>query len=246
MKKLKKVWMLALLAVGFALVFGGCSNADDETKTEQGGGDDGTDKKEEGKDEEKDPASSEKTGIIIGDKEYAFADLTIRHLYNGVLSNAVDENGVLKVSVSSYAKLYITPKEAVDISACTKVTITAKGENWETGSKEYDPQMAFEVASGTISEYKDDYSNTAHSAVNAYGATSWTGGKNFFNGKDIEKDFKDFSIDLSSFELLVAESGNNSCYKEPTDKADLSKITEFAINFRENKGTLYIKSIKFE
>ena len=38
MKKLKKVWMLALLAAGFALAFGGCSNTKDETGTEQGGG----------------------------------------------------------------------------------------------------------------------------------------------------------------------------------------------------------------
>ena len=189
---------------------------------------------------------NEDTGIFIGTKKYAFADLIIRHLFYGVLNDAVDENGVLKVSVADYAKLYITPKETVDISAYTKVTITAKGDNWEVGAGEYDPQMAFEVASGIISEYEDSWGNTARSAANACGATSWTGGKNFFNGKDIEKDFKDFSIDLSSFELLNVSTGNNSCYNEPMDEADLSKITEFAINSRANKGTLYIKSIKFE
>ena len=38
MKKLKKIWMLVLLAASFALAFGGCSNTKDETGTEQGGG----------------------------------------------------------------------------------------------------------------------------------------------------------------------------------------------------------------
>ena len=38
MKKLKKIWMLVLLAAGFALAFNGCSNTKDETGTEQGGG----------------------------------------------------------------------------------------------------------------------------------------------------------------------------------------------------------------
>ena len=38
MKKLKRISAVLLLAAGFALAFGGCSNTKDETETEQGGG----------------------------------------------------------------------------------------------------------------------------------------------------------------------------------------------------------------
>ena len=38
MKKLKRISAVLLLAAGFALAFGGCSNTKDETGTEQGGG----------------------------------------------------------------------------------------------------------------------------------------------------------------------------------------------------------------
>ena len=38
MKKMKKISAVLLLAAGFALAFGGCSNTKDETGTEQGGG----------------------------------------------------------------------------------------------------------------------------------------------------------------------------------------------------------------
>ena len=249
MKKLKKLSVFALLAVGFALVFGGCSNADDETKTEQGGGGDDTDKKEEGKDEEKDPASSEKTGIIIGEKEYAFSELTIKDAYCGTYdgeNDVVAEKGELIISISKdgvltmagyqWDKTYLTFSQAVDLSSFSKMTIEAKvSDGYKAGDA-----VIFEVSS----------SDKAASGVN-----TWTD-KTFFG--DLTTSFKSFSIGMDKFQCLK----NNSVYckddhskdkdDEVADKctftnaADMKAIKEIAINPRGASGNIYIKSIKFE
>ena len=273
MKKLKKLSVLALLAVGFALVFGGCSNADDETKTEQGGGGDGTDKgdgsdKKEDEEEKKDPASSEKTGIIIGDKVHAFAKMKVINQYNGERSDAVDSDGSLKIVAANYGFTYVILPEAIDVSAYTKVIISAKkSSDWvdgtgkdDAGNEKADTVMAFEAASGKIEAYENDNiwsdAPAPHSlryTDTACGVTSWTGSKGYFDAKDLTTDFKDFEIAIADFELLDGNSAYNykpkvsgAIEKKPTKPANTSDIKEFAIFPRSNEGTLYIKSIKFE
>ena len=111
MKKLKKLSVLALLAVGFALVFGGCSNADDETKTEQGGGGDGTDKgddsdkKEEEKEEEKEAEEDE---------------IEFKTWYGCTVNkNVIKFNGGKESGGAYYADK--------DLSGCSAVKLTVKG-----------------------------------------------------------------------------------------------------------------------
>ena len=109
MKKLKKLSVLALLAVGFALVFGGCSNADDETKTEQGGGGDGTDKgddsdkKEEEKEEEK-----EAEVVTVTDPEFKewYGCTTNKNVLEFTTGGAYYEGKAL----SDYSEVKITVK----------------------------------------------------------------------------------------------------------------------------------------
>ena len=276
MKKLKKVWMLALLAVGFALVFGGCSNADDETKTEQGGGDDGgngggqtnNDGDETG-DENTTDGAKKISGIGVGgDEGFAFAKMKVINQYNGELSDAVDSDGSLKIVAANYGFTYVILPEAIDVSAYTKVIISAKkSSDWvdgtgkdDTGNDKADTVMAFEAASGKIEAYGNDNvwnGNPAPHSLRytdtACGVTSWTDSKGYFDAKDLTTDFKDFEITIADFELLDGNSAYNykpkvsgAIEKKPTKPANTSDIKEFAIFPRSNKGTLYIKSIKFE
>ena len=141
MKKLKKLSVLALLAVGFALVFGGCSNADDETKTEQGGGGDGTDKgndsdkKEEEKEEEKE------------DEVVTVTDATFEKWYGDDIS--ISKNVItLKGNGGAYYA-------DVDISKYSKVTIKVKGSH---GSDAPENGMKFAVkvlSTGTTADAVD-------------------------------------------------------------------------------------------
>ena len=241
MKKLKKVWMLALLAVGFALVFGGCSNADDETKTEQGGGDDGGNgggQTNNGGDETGDENTTDGAkGKVIkgigvgGDEGFTFADLTIKDAYcgtydgendvkadDGTVIISISEDGVLTMAGYSWDKTYLTFSQAVDLSSFSKMTIEAKvSDGYEAGDA-----VIFEVSSG----------DEAASGVN-----TWTDAT-FFG--DLTTSFKSFSIGMDKFSNL----GENSVYG--TDKADMKAIKEIAINPRGASGNIYIKSIKFE
>ena len=227
MKKLGNLSLLALLAVGFALVFGGC-------KTDVGGilatmeamdqGDSGDSGSSGGQED------TANTGIFIGDTVYKFADLTIRDDYcgtydgndvvagGGELIISISEDGVLTMAGYSWDKTYLTFSQAVDLSSFSKMTIEAKvSDGYEAGDA-----VIFEVSSG----------DEAASGVN-----TWTDAT-FFG--DLTTSFKSFSIGMDKFSNL----GENSVYG--TDKADMKAIKEIAINPRDASGNIYIKSIKFE
>ena len=243
MKKLKKLSVLALLAVGFALVFGGCSNGSSSSADGSDGGD--------GDPSVTPPPGADPvvTGIIIGEKEYAFSELTIKDAYCGTYdgeNDVVAEKGELIISISKdgvltmagyqWDKTYLTFSQAVDLSSFSKMTIEAKvSDGYKAGDA-----VIFEVSS----------SDKAASGVN-----TWTD-KTFFG--DLTTSFKSFSIGMDKFQCLK----NNSVYckddhskdkdDEVADKctftnaADMKAIKEIAINPRGASGNIYIKSIKFE
>ena len=227
MKKLKKLSVLALLAVGFALVFGGCSNADDETKTEQGGGGDSTDKgddtdKKEDEEEKEDPASSEKTGIIIGDKVYAFADLEDE----GILLSTEDWNedygiekldgtDVLRLSVGSYKSYTITFKSALDLSN-KKIVVSYKTDaEYEDKSGNPQDKVILRKDANTASE-------VAYSFINK--TSDWTSKE--LNVKD---------ADLS--QAVWSQDGSIKSLEDAT------AVKEIALALQDEAGTVYIRSI---
>ena len=221
MKKLKKLSVLALLAVGFALVFGGCSNG---SSSSDGGDGDPSVTPPPGDD----PVV---TGIIIGEKEYAFSTLTIKDAYcgtydgkndvvaeGGELIISISEDGVLTMAGYQWDKTYLTFSQAVDLSSFSKMTIEAKVSDGYTPGD----AVIFEVSSG----------DEAASGVNTLTDATFFG--------DLTTSFNSFSIGMDKFSNL----GENSVYG--TNKADMKAIKEIAINPRGASGNIYIKSIKFE
>ena len=125
MKKLKKVWMLALLAVGFALVFSGCSDTKDETETEQGGGAGSGDEtggngggQTSGTEKPSDPAGDDKVVTVFDPATY-----------NGEVGEVVEKDGVkyLKVTPDGF-KTTIGISPAVNLKGKTKFKCTMFGE----------------------------------------------------------------------------------------------------------------------
>ena len=216
MKKLKKVWMLALLAVGFALVFGGCSNADDETKTEQGGGGDGSGEKEEGKEEEKDPAAPEKTGIIIGDTVYKFADLEITENYGNSSLIKKNSDGTLTVTAGSWDQFNIPLPTAINISG-KKIAITAKvASSYEQGGNLF--KLVFAESDDNQSEI------TANKAADGGNNEGWC--------DPLTTEFKKYT-------------GSDVWSAYQKEEADLTKITKIIINPQSGEGDITIQSIEF-
>ena len=228
MKKLGNLSLLALLAVGFALVFGGCETdvggilATMEAMDQGDSGDSGSSGGQE---------DTANTGIFIGGTVCNFADLTIRDAYcgtydgkndvvaeGGELIISISEDGVLTMAGYEWDKTYLTFSQAVDLSSFSKMTIEAKVSDGYTPGD----AVIFEVSSG----------DEAASGVN-----TWTDAT-FFG--DLTTSFNSFSIGMDKFSNL----GGNSLYG--TNEADMKAIKEIAINPRGASGNIYIKSIKFE
>ena len=249
MKKLKRIWMLALLAASFAMVLGGCSNGssgsgsggNDGGQTNDGGGSNG------------DENNTEKGELIIGvdgDEGFAFKDLKIGvEAYIGIV-NEVDDNGVLVItqgkeiaeSDQGWHKIYICFDDKVDLSKYTKLTVTAKcSEDYKKGDA-----VTVEVASG-CSGTPDQWGNIKYEAKGASGVSTYTDNGKFLG--DLTTTFKTFSIETKNFSSYYDADPNKcmSVYTLKDDtKADMTAVEQIGIGPRGALGKIYIQSIKFE
>ena len=215
MKKLKKLSVLALLAVGFALVFGGCSNGSSDTEEEE--------KKEEQKEEEKDPEAPEKTGIIIGDKVYAFADLEIE-AGNWLSDDSVKtDGGNLMIDANgSYGNLSLTLSSNIDISG-KKVALTAKVDaDYEQGTNTF--KLVF---------CESDTNQTEITGKNTVDNSGWH-----------DKNSGDFKI-TTEFKKYISTTDDMRQNYGAENEADLTKINKIIIYPQTGKGKIIIQSIEF-
>lgn len=254
MKKLKRLSVLALLAVGFALVFGGCSNGSSSSADGSDGGNGGGQTNNGGGSNGDENTTDGAKGKVIkgigvgGDEGFTFADLTIKDAYcgtydgkndvvaeGGELIISISEDGVLTMAGYKWDKTYLTLPELIDLSSFSKMTIEAKvSDGYEAGDA-----VVFEVSSSDKA---------------ASGVSTWTD-ETFFG--DLTTSFKSFSIGMDKFQCLKNNSvyckddhskdGDNAADKCTfTNAADMKAIKEIAINPRGASGNIYIKSIKFE
>ncbi len=149
-------------------------------------------------------------------KTIDFSKATITEDYNDPKRISVDDDGVLTITADSWDSFTIA-FDAMDLSSCTKMTITAKVDADFTAPDAF----IFEVSDGT----------------NASGMDSWTDSTLTFG-----TDYTDWSTDLSKLKF----EDTNSKISAAAALDSFAAITKININPRGAKGNIYIKSIKFE
>ena len=142
MKKLKKLSVLALLAVGFALVFGGCSNGSSDTEEEE--------KKEEQKEEGKEDTDSE-----IEIEEVDGYEIKIKDLDNSKALHLKSDG-----SYKTYVFVFETPqdlsKKKIKVSYKTSQDYEDKADNPQDKIiARKDAKNASEVAYSIINKTTD-------------------------------------------------------------------------------------------
>ena len=227
---MKKISILAALALGAALIFSGCdTDAVTDAISELTGSTTEDTTTDETTDDEAEVDAEEETEETTYSVD--FTNSTIKDAYcgtydgtndvvadDGTIIISVDSDGVLTMAGYCWDKTYITFADAVDLSSYSKVTITAKvAEDYEAGDA-----VIFELASGDEA---------------ASGVSTWKD-STFFG--DLTTEYSSFSIAIDQFSNL----GDNSVYGSTA--ADMSAITEICINPRGATGNIYIKSIIFE
>ena len=193
MKKTFKRAGLIALAAAMALAFVGCSDSEDKTET---------------------PVEPE-TPVETG-KSIDFSKATITEAYGNSSLISVGDDGVLTITAGSWDSFTIA-FDAMDLSSCTKMTITAKVDADFTAPDAF----IFELSDGT----------------NASGMDSWTDSTLTFG-----TDYADWSTDLSKLKF----EDTNSKFGATAALDSFAAITKMNINPRGAKGNIYIKSIKFE
>ena len=132
MKKMKKIWMLALLAAGFAMVLGGCKNSTSEKPSDQNQGNNQQEQEEEDGDNEKDDNKGEnknKLSLLLTE------DAFFSKGHNGKEDTEYNADTHVLNFVGQYASRgwwFGTGDEAKDASAYTKFTVVfsnATGED---------------------------------------------------------------------------------------------------------------------
>ena len=168
------------------------------------------------------PASSEKTGIIIGDKVYAFADLEDEGIslsteaWNSDYGiEKLDGTDVLRLSVGSYKSYTITFETALDLSN-KKIVVSYK----------------------TDAEYEDKSDYSQDKVVLRKDAST---------ASEVDYSFINKTTDWTSNELNVKNAGlsqpeySESNSIEPLD--DATAVKEIVLALQGEAGTVYIRSI---
>lgn len=191
MKKTFKRAGLIALAVAMALAFVGCGDTTDKTETLA-----------------ETPAETGKT--------IDFSKATITEDYGNTSAISVGDDGVLTITAGSWDSFTIA-FDAMDLSSCTKMTITAKTDADFTAPDAF----IFELSDGT----------------NASGMDSWTDSTLKFG-----TDYADWTTDLSKLKF----EDTNTKVSAAAALDSFAAITKMNINPRGAAGKIYIKSIKFE
>ena len=166
------------------------------------------------------PASSEKTGIIIGDKVYAFADLEDEGIllstnYGNYGIEKLDGTDVLRLSVGSYTSYTITFNSALDLSNKKIVVSYRTDAEYEDKSGNPQDKVILRKDANTASE-------VAYSFINK--TTDWT--SNELNVKNTDLSHAEYSSD-----------GNI------TSLEDATAVKEIVLAPQDETGTVYIRSI---
>lgn len=169
------------------------------------------------------PASSEKTGIIIGDKVYAFADLEIE-AGNWLSDDSVKtDGGNLTIDANgSYGNLSLTLSSNIDISG-KKVALTAKVDaDYEQGTNTF--KLVF---------CESDTNQTEITGKNTVDNSGWH-----------DKDSGDFKI-TTEFKKYISTTDDMRQNYGAENEADLTKINKIIIYPQTGKGKIIIQSIEF-
>lgn len=164
---------------------------------------------------EEQPAETVKTGIILGETVYPFADLSIADAYNAENAVVKNSDGTLSVNAGSWNSFTINFSEPVDLSSFSKIIISAKK------ASDYTDPDAFVVG------FVD--SSDVQSRVDSWSVSG------FMN--PLTDSYADYEFSFDKISKLEYRDGG------ATTGANLSALSKIVFDPRGAKGNIVIASI---